>query len=689
MGEASSDDVLRINDALSEAQNNQDVLSSTGSPALSLQQVPPIDTIHNLQENLSGDNMAFSMSSSGYISAPALGLAAQSVQETSSVQSFDVPHRTREQHVRNNQPIDINRNSSRRNGPLAGHASAENLLRQFNMNIISNPSLNTPINSRNPVHSWTMTTSDLLIDGVIRTEQNLHDTFREQLSSFSPGSSIHGENSSAIPRQGRLRSFLQNLNISRSEEIHNSRVNSISNRFDIEEDERDHIDTVAALEMSRIGARRRSNELPYTGYNRNQRAFSDSFIHEYQVTQSYEESHINREHSQSLSLSDSHPEGRRTFEGNEHITTVLPDETGSNQSNAAGDTAQQTVGLDPSLYERENVTRESQESRERRIERASRWIRVNHCINCTITMVALIFPLLLFLILVCWVVLTSAYVVSIDKPCDVPLKFYYWFATFQLILDIFRGDIMRVLFCHEPNDYLRQRPPRRIVIYNTIYLIFAMVVLYTGVRSVFIGHSTCSNTAPELFQTSKVFIVLSISAWISVLFVYLLPFFFIAIFLTRHGYLPPSTLRDRDLVLRGNIFSRNQNAPPHCIEYLRDIKIEDFPSSYPNECCICMVDFASEDDIVGTPCEHVFHKSCCREWLRQARSCPVCRTDLPIALGLTEQDTRQQLNDEGRGRPPTVNDENLTGEGVQQDIIQFFRNWNFESENPTLNVEAV
>ena len=91
----------------------------------------------------------------------------------------------------------------------------------------------------------------------------------------------------------------------------------------------------------------------------------------------------------------------------------------------------------------------------------------------------------------------------------------------------------------------------------------------------------------------------------------------------------------------------------------------------------------------GAPCEHVFHKSCCREWLRQARSCPVCRTDLPIALGLTEQDTRQQLNDEGRGRPPTVNDENLTGEGVQQDIIQFFRNWNFESENPTLNVEAV
>ena len=52
----------------------------------------------------------------------------------------------------------------------------------------------------------------------------------------------------------------------------------------------------------------------------------------------------------------------------------------------------------------------------------ARWIAINHRFQMIITVVAIIFSLLLFSILVCWVVLTSAYVVSIDKSCDVPLK---------------------------------------------------------------------------------------------------------------------------------------------------------------------------------------------------------------------------------------------------------------------------
>ena len=114
-----------------------------------------------------------------------------------------------------------------------------------------------------------------------------------------------------------------------------------------------------------------------------------------------------------------------------------------------------------------------------RMERASRWIRVNQCLNCTITLVALVFSLLLFTILVCWVVLTSAYVVSIDKQCDVPLKTYYWFATLQLILDVFRGDIMRHIFHYDAHAHnsanSRQRNsglPRRVIAYNIAYIVF-------------------------------------------------------------------------------------------------------------------------------------------------------------------------------------------------------------------------
>jgi len=51
-----------------------------------------------------------------------------------------------------------------------------------------------------------------------------------------------------------------------------------------------------------------------------------------------------------------------------------------------------------------------------------------------------------------------------------------------------------------------------------------------------------------------------------------------------------------------------------------------------------MTDFANNELIVATECEHVFHKRCCQEWLKQARTCPVCRTDIPDSLGVVEEE---------------------------------------------------
>ena len=48
-----------------------------------------------------------------------------------------------------------------------------------------------------------------------------------------------------------------------------------------------------------------------------------------------------------------------------------------------------------------------------------------------------------------------------------------------------------------------------------------------------------------------------------------------------------------------------------------------------------MEDFKHDDILVRTNCQHVFHRACCREWLRQARTCPICRDDL-VTSHLTE-----------------------------------------------------
>tara|TARA_B100001094_G_C18103289_1_gene756987 strand:- start:691 stop:1332 length:642 start_codon:yes stop_codon:yes gene_type:complete len=47
-------------------------------------------------------------------------------------------------------------------------------------------------------------------------------------------------------------------------------------------------------------------------------------------------------------------------------------------------------------------------------------------------------------------------------------------------------------------------------------------------------------------------------------------------------------------------------------------------------CPICTLDFEKNDEIKSTPCNHLFHENCIREWLTQKCThplCPVCRHD--------------------------------------------------------------
>lgn len=48
------------------------------------------------------------------------------------------------------------------------------------------------------------------------------------------------------------------------------------------------------------------------------------------------------------------------------------------------------------------------------------------------------------------------------------------------------------------------------------------------------------------------------------------------------------------------------------------------------ECCCCQENFGTEMTIVRTPCGHYYHKECLGEWLKLAKSCPLCRMDLDV-----------------------------------------------------------
>jgi Ring finger domain len=316
-----------------------------------------------------------------------------------------------------------------------------------------------------------------------------------------------------------------------------------------------------------------------------------------------------------------------------------------------------------------------------------RWIRINRRFQIVITTVALIFSVVLFAILLCWVVLTSTYVVSLDKPCDVNLKAYFWLVTLQLVLDVFRSDILRFVFRWDANS--SDRIPCRVIAYNMIYLLYALMVLRLGITSVYVGNPTCKSTAPELFKASTAFVSLSLAAWGIILFGYVVPLFVVAALLTYNGYNPTDASSDARPAGGGPTpvfpaaYSMN-GAPPGCIEQLERVGIDEVRGQ---DCCICMEDFDKDDVVVRTACSHCFHKQCCREWLRQARTCPVCRADIPSTLpnapdGGTNNDSQhysEGMSGGGGGEPPSRIPLGPTGRPVRGLFMRVFRRTDSET----------
>lgn len=296
------------------------------------------------------------------------------------------------------------------------------------------------------------------------------------------------------------------------------------------------------------------------------------------------------------------------------------------------------------------------------------WVRITRRFHVLLIIVGTIFSFILLSIMVTWVVLMSAYVVSIDDVCDLPLKPYFWLATVQMLLDVFRKEIMKQVFRFDPNRQEHQNIPTRVVCYNIAYITYALLVLRMGVLNIFSSEdSECPHTAKKLFNTTRVFVCMTMAAWFVVLFGYFIPFTIVAYQLTRNGYSPAAELNEDERQRFGVFPLPNRNrAPSNCIEKLHTIEFSDFREDFPRECCvrriylleldllslhrdsptifaphtnkqICMSDFSTREKIVVTECEHVFHYGCCDEWMKQARTCPVCRTDIPESLGIDNE----------------------------------------------------
>ncbi|KAJ1899688.1 hypothetical protein LPJ66_001946 [Kickxella alabastrina] len=84
-----------------------------------------------------------------------------------------------------------------------------------------------------------------------------------------------------------------------------------------------------------------------------------------------------------------------------------------------------------------------------------------------------------------------------------------------------------------------------------------------------------------------------------------------------------------DIITR--IMEQNQgvNAPPPATEaqmakLVCRVILEDEVARHV-ECGICMEEYKAEEQVMGLPCKHFYHKECIDHWLRMNGTCPICR----------------------------------------------------------------
>ena len=72
------------------------------------------------------------------------------------------------------------------------------------------------------------------------------------------------------------------------------------------------------------------------------------------------------------------------------------------------------------------------------------------------------------------------------------------------------------------------------------------------------------------------------------------------------------------------------------VEKYKDITKETLEKDVDTQCTICVDEFDKDDEVIITPCKHLYHKHCIEKWCEQSVFCPVCKQDFRNTLRLQE-----------------------------------------------------
>jgi hypothetical protein len=193
-------------------------------------------------------------------------------------------------------------------------------------------------------------------------------------------------------------------------------------------------------------------------------------------------------------------------------------------------------------------------------------------------------------------------VLTYGEPCDRPL--WYWLCG-HIVLGMLRE--------------LSWQPLKGILLFIHVVWTFFGFMWFSKA-------TTCRSSSPELYNWVQVILMIA------------------SIFLAATTLLPLTfyiTVMVLVILVNRGVISNQKAAREGTLEKLEVIEYNPELFAPPNspddprpagECCCCTETFDNVTPVVRTPCQHYYHKECIGDWLKLARTCPLCRCDLEEAV---------------------------------------------------------
>lgn len=258
--------------------------------------------------------------------------------------------------------------------------------------------------------------------------------------------------------------------------------------------------------------------------------------------------------------------------------------------------------------------------------------------GCLAFLLKAIFWALVFnaLFLYLYLYIGSIYVIifHLGEPCDQPLA---WWLVFWMILPTLHALFDRPPPREEGWEQERLEHSRRAGIAHFMWFVCGMCWLHLS--------KTCVKTnAPLYLWVRFVIYVYSVGCFFLLVLPCLMTFLYIGAYSLYHA------LIDRGYITNPKAASSETVDNLEIVPYdpsLFASEDSDKDTRPSGECCCCQEDFGPDLEIVRTTCGHYYHKECLVEWLKLAKTCPLCRCDLDAGKKDDLEDDEPVVTDPG------------------------------------------